>query len=190
MFILCTFVQASCAVMFFHSWEPVLCSVYSRGPELLPLSCTIVLLFILLLEQTKTWNYVSYLFMLEDTNEPPHDKTNKITCAPSEDSDQGAQADQSSLSAWRNIGPLTTYWAHSEDWSDWADFQADWVFTGRAMSFCFFMWRLKLKSVKGISRRFWVLTSLLFRNKCRACAECDKIQIHSLLGLLFSVYAE
>ena len=28
---------------------------------------------------------------------------------------------ESSLSAWRNIGPLTTYWAHSEDWSDWAD---------------------------------------------------------------------
>ena len=26
-----------------------------------------------------------------------------------------AQFDQSSLSAWRNIGPLTTYWAHSED---------------------------------------------------------------------------
>ena len=33
---------------------------------------------------------------------------------------------QSSLSAWRNLGPLTTYWAHSEDfWSDWADAQAD-----------------------------------------------------------------
>ena len=32
---------------------------------------------------------------------------------------------ESSLSAWRNIGPLTTYWAHSEDWSDWVDAQAD-----------------------------------------------------------------
>ena len=32
---------------------------------------------------------------------------------------------ESSLSTWRNIGPLTTYWADSEDWSDWADVQAD-----------------------------------------------------------------
>ena len=36
-----------------------------------------------------------------------------------------AQADQSSLSAWRKLGSLATHWAHSEDWSDWADVQAD-----------------------------------------------------------------
>ena len=35
------------------------------------------------------------------------------------------QSDQSSLSAWTNIGPLTTYWVHSKDWSDWVDAQAD-----------------------------------------------------------------
>ena len=29
------------------------------------------------------------------TYEPPHDKTNKMSCAPSEDSDQTAQSDQS-----------------------------------------------------------------------------------------------
>ena len=41
---------------------------------------------------------------------------------------------ESSLSAWRNIKSLATQWAHSEDWSDWADAQADpslrWVHTG------------------------------------------------------------
>ena len=37
-----------------------------------------------------------------NTSEPPHDKTNKMICAPSEDS----------LSTWRNIGLLTTYCAH------------------------------------------------------------------------------
>ena len=46
------------------------------------------------------------------TNEPPHDKTNKIACAPSEDSDQpvwaSAQFDQSS---WRKLGSLATHWA-------------------------------------------------------------------------------
>ena len=31
-----------------------------------------------------------------------------------------AQSDQSSLSAWRKLGSLTTHWAHSEHWSDWA----------------------------------------------------------------------
>ena len=32
---------------------------------------------------------------------------------------------ESSLSAWRKVGSLATHWAHSEDWSDWADAQAD-----------------------------------------------------------------
>ena len=32
---------------------------------------------------------------------------------------------ESSLSAWRNLGSLASHWAHSEDWSDWADAQAD-----------------------------------------------------------------
>ena len=37
-----------------------------------------------------------------------------MTCAPSKDSDQPGHllTDQSSMSAWRNIGPLTTYWVH------------------------------------------------------------------------------
>ena len=28
---------------------------------------------------------------------------------------------ESSLSAWRKLGSLATQWAHSKDWSDWAD---------------------------------------------------------------------
>ena len=31
----------------------------------------------------------------------------------------------SSLSAWSTLGSLVTHWLHSEDWSDWADAQAD-----------------------------------------------------------------
>ena len=34
-------------------------------------------------------------------NEPPHDRTNKIPCAPSEDSDQPGHL----LLAWRTLGP-------------------------------------------------------------------------------------
>ena len=32
---------------------------------------------------------------------------------------------ESSLSAWRKLGSLATHWAHSDDWSDWVDAQAD-----------------------------------------------------------------
>ena len=32
---------------------------------------------------------------------------------------------ESSLSTWRKLGSLDTHWVHSEDWSDWADAQAD-----------------------------------------------------------------
>ena len=32
---------------------------------------------------------------------------------------------ETSLSAWRKLGSLATHWAHSEDWSDWADAQTD-----------------------------------------------------------------
>ena len=32
---------------------------------------------------------------------------------------------ESLLSAWRKLGSLATHWAHTEDWSDWVDAQAD-----------------------------------------------------------------
>ena len=36
---------------------------------------------------------------------------------------------ESSVSSWRKFGSLATHWAHSEDWSDWADAQADLSFS-------------------------------------------------------------
>ena len=73
-------------------------------------------------------------------------------CAPSEDQiSLGIRPvwSESSLSAWRNLGSLATHQAHSKDWSDCADAQADlslrWVhshFVGFVMSqlkwFCTF----------------------------------------------------
>ena len=49
-----------------------------------------------------------------------------------------AQSDQSSLSAWRKLGSLATYWAHNEDWSAWADAQADLSICWTHMPFCRF----------------------------------------------------
>ena len=49
-----------------------------------------------------------------------------------------AQSDQSSLSAWRNIGSSATNIAHCEDWSDWADAQVDLSLRGAHTSICWF----------------------------------------------------
>ena len=59
-------------------------------------------------------------------NEPAHDKTNKMTCAPSEDSDQpGNPPSLIRIFAVRSVGspgPKASS-AKSEDWSVWTDAQ-------------------------------------------------------------------
>ena len=73
--------------------------------------------------------------------EPPHDKNNKMTRAPSENSDQPGWT-ESSLSAWRNIGSSATHWIHCED-SDqtgWVP-RLIWVFAGRTCHFIGFVRR-------------------------------------------------
>ena len=50
-----------------------------------------------------------------------------------------AQSDQSSLSAWRNIGPLTTYWAHSETDQTERMPRLVWVFSWRPFHFVGFV---------------------------------------------------
>ena len=54
-------------------------------------------------------------------------KKKKMTCAQRRlrSAWAYAQSDQSSLSAWRNLGSLATHKAHSGDWSDWTNVQAD-----------------------------------------------------------------
>ena len=74
--------------------------------------------------------------------EPRHDKTNKIICAPSEDSDQPGH----SPSLIRVCAvPLKQHWvlsyplsAHRRLWSDWADAQTDLSLRWAQRSFCWF----------------------------------------------------
>ena len=76
---------------------------------------------------------------------------------------------ESSLSAWRNHGPLATHWAHSEDWSDCTDAQADlslrWAhiyFVGFVMSW--------LKSFC-----WWKTLDLLFKRQSKTnCASSEE----------------
>ena len=64
----------------------------------------------------------------KNMTEPWHDKTNKVTVRPAKTQiSLGIRPvwSESSLSAWRKLGSLAAHWAHSEDWSDWVDAQAD-----------------------------------------------------------------
>ena len=74
--------------------------------------------------------------------EPQHNKTNKMTCLPSEDRSAWAstKSDQSSLSAWRNLGSLATHWVHSEgsDQTGWMP-RLICVFAGRTDHFVGFL---------------------------------------------------
>ena len=66
--------------------------------------------------------------MTQSKYEPRYDKTNKVNVRPAKTQiSLGIRPvwSESSLSAWRKHGFLATHWAHSEDWSDWADAQAD-----------------------------------------------------------------
>ena len=72
-----------------------------------------------------------------------HDKSNKMTCSPSEYSDKPGHPlslwSQSSLSAWRTLGPyslpLSAQWRL---WSDWMDAQSDMSLRWVHISFCLF----------------------------------------------------
>ena len=67
-----------------------------------------------------------------------------------------AQSDQSSLSAWRKLVSLATYWAHSED-SDQTGRMPKliWVFAGRTCQFVGF-----------VTRRLNLFTCWRFGNRC------------------------
>ena len=61
---------------------------------------------------------VSLRYSQNQIFEPRHDKANKVRVCPGKTQiSLGIRPvwSESSLSAWRNLGPLATYWAHSED---------------------------------------------------------------------------
>ena len=73
-------------------------------------------------------------------NEPPHDKTNKMICASSEDSGQPGHLPSlirvfavRLKKAWLSSYPLS---AQRSRWSDWVDAQADLSLRWAHMPFC------------------------------------------------------
>ena len=82
---------------------------------------------------------VAQIMLTDASYEPRHNKTNKMSVRPAKTQiSLGIRPvwSESSLSAWRNLGSLATHWAHSEDWSDWADALADLSFRWTHTHFC------------------------------------------------------
>ena len=83
-----------------------------------------------------------------------------------------AQSDQSLLSAWRKLGSLATYWAHSEDADQTGRMpRLIWVFAGRTVILLVLSWDgsfvydflVKRQSIEGQKLLlFSVLYSLMF----------------------------
>ena len=75
--------------------------------------------------------------MWDKQNEPPHGKTNKMTCAPSEDSEQPGHPPSPirvrMKKAWVLSCPLS---AQRKLWSVWTDALADLSLRWTRMSFC------------------------------------------------------
>ena len=76
--------------------------------------------------------------------EPSHDKTNRMACAPSKDSDQPWHPPSlirvfavRMKKAWVLSYPLS---AQQRLWSDWADPRLIWVFTGRTVILLVLAW--------------------------------------------------
>ena len=105
-------------------------------------------------ERDQTYTELSWLLQVKRErynapNEPPHDKTKKITCAPSEDSDQPGHP-PSLIRVFplhmTTHASLTTHLAHCEDSGQTRRMpRLIWVFAGRTCHFVgFVIRRLKL----------------------------------------------
>ena len=100
-------------------------------------------------------------------NERPHDKTNKMACQPSEDSDQPGH--QSSLIRGFACAPWVTkdscfHHVDIKDWSDWADAQNDLRLCWEHTPFCWFCHA----SAQIIYKSYSIITMLVYSWLCRA----------------------
>ena len=92
-------------------------------------------------------SYIPVLILKDSNdlkNEPPHDKTNKITLHPPKTQiSLGIRPvwSESSLSARRKLGSLATHWAHGEDSDQTGQMsRLIWVFDGRTATLLVLSW--------------------------------------------------
>ena len=93
------------------------------------------------------------------TDEPLHDKTNKMTVRPAKTQiSLGIRPvwTESSLSTWRKLGFLATHWAHSEDSDQTGPMpRLIWVFAGPTVILLVLSWGGSNVIFVGVSRRDW-----------------------------------
>ena len=118
-------------------------------------------------------------------NEPPHDKSKKMACAPSEDSDQpGHPPSLIKVSAvrmkkaWVLSYPLSTQWSLR---SDWADAQADLSLRWAHSHFDGFVMR-RLKSCLLVKMRLVKHGKLAADSEPEANGFCADRKIHEMAG--------
>ena len=113
-------------------------------------------------------------------NEPPHDKTNKMICAPSEDSDQpGHPPSLIRVFAVRTkkSGSLATHWAHSEDSDQTGRMPRQiWVFAGCTCHFVGFV-MMQLKCIHKLEIFFWAY-----------CCLCEILSLKYLSAISLSLW--
>ena len=96
---------------------------------------------------------LNLLIHCQSTNEPPDDKTNKMVCAPSEDSNQPGHPPSLirvfAVRAMGSWGSNVSSCGQRRLWSDWRMPRLIWVFAGRTGHFVGFVMRRR-KSYNGL----------------------------------------
>ena len=121
-------------------------------------------------------------FCQERQFEPGHDKTNKMRVRPAKTQiSLGSRPvwSESSLSAWRILGPLATHWAHSKDSDQIGRMpRLIWVFAGRTLILLVlssrgsFVLKWKKVSFSSLQRFFLLSRHRLVKN----WQQCSKLQ--------------
>ena len=131
---------------------------------------------------------------VRNVNEPPHDKTNKMACAPSEGSDQPGHPPSLirvfavRMKKARILSFLLS--AQRRLWSDWADAQTD-LFSLGAKTFCWFCHEVDQIQIRGVflGTRFCSLCSATWKGlpkpRVHRCSifQLLKIQISQCSGV-------
>ena len=86
--------------------------------------------------------------------EPPHDKTNNVAVRPAKTQiSLGIRPvwSESSLSAWRNLGPSATHWAHCKDSDQTGRMpRLVWVFAGCPVTLLVLSWGSSYNNGQGL----------------------------------------
>ena len=147
---------------------------------------------------TTLWSIFSWVFLYLRlmTFEPPHDKTNKMTCAPSAQISLGICPvwSESLLSVWRKLGSLATHWVHNEDSDQTGQMpRLIWVFDGcivilvLSWSGLFVWFLLTLFSALSTSSLLTKL-SLSASNRMKICNKIQTSGMAFLSAFQFAVF--